>query len=108
MVDLLIASTARRRETAALLGRLDSAPAPTPVADGEAVPGGLVEPLSRRELEVLRAVAAGRSNREIAEAQFVTLDTVKKLYGARFGTPSADSVDTHAIGRGTTDEVSTR
>jgi LuxR family maltose regulon positive regulatory protein len=38
----------------------------------------LVEPLSEREVEVLRLVAAGRPNREIASELFVTLDTVKK------------------------------
>jgi LuxR family maltose regulon positive regulatory protein len=38
----------------------------------------LLEPLSERELEVLRLVAAGKSNREIAGQLFVTVDTVKK------------------------------
>lgn len=32
--------------------------------------------------------------------------TVKKLYGARFAVPSTERVDTHAIGRGTIDAVS--
>jgi LuxR family maltose regulon positive regulatory protein len=36
------------------------------------------EPLSARELEVLHLVARGYSNRQIAEALFVTLGTVKK------------------------------
>jgi LuxR family maltose regulon positive regulatory protein len=45
--------------------------------DGQSLQG-LVEPLTPRELEVLRLLAAGRSNREIAETIVVTLDTVKK------------------------------
>jgi LuxR family maltose regulon positive regulatory protein len=39
---------------------------------------GLVEPLSERELEVLRLIAAGKRNKEIAVALTVTLNTVKK------------------------------
>jgi LuxR family transcriptional regulator, maltose regulon positive regulatory protein len=41
-------------------------------------PGGLLEPLTRRELEMLGLVAAGRPNREIADELVVTLETVKK------------------------------
>jgi LuxR family maltose regulon positive regulatory protein len=37
----------------------------------------LVEPLSERELEVLRLIADGRSNREIAEQLFLSVATVK-------------------------------
>jgi len=48
---------------------------------GTVVVPGLVEPLSDRELEVLRLVAAGRPNREIAEELVVVLDTVKKHVG---------------------------
>jgi LuxR family maltose regulon positive regulatory protein len=40
--------------------------------------GGLIEPLTRRELEVLGLVAAGRPNQGIADELVVTLDTVKK------------------------------
>ena len=39
---------------------------------------GIVEPLTRRELEVLGMLAAGRSNRAIADQLVVTLNTVKK------------------------------
>src|SRR6266508_6801198 len=39
---------------------------------------GLMEPLTRRELEVLGFIAAGRPNREIAGELVVTLETVKK------------------------------
>jgi LuxR family maltose regulon positive regulatory protein len=45
--------------------------------DAGAVPG-LAEPLTGRELEVLRLLAAGRSNQRIALDLFVALDTVKK------------------------------
>jgi len=43
-----------------------------------AAPPGLAEPLTDRELEVLRLIAAGRSNQRIAHDLFVALDTVKK------------------------------
>jgi LuxR family maltose regulon positive regulatory protein len=45
----------------------------------------LIEPLSRRELEVLRLIAEGLSNQEIGERLFLALDTVKghnrKIFG---------------------------
>jgi LuxR family transcriptional regulator, maltose regulon positive regulatory protein len=43
-----------------------------------AAPPGLAEPLTDRELEVLRLIAAGRSNQRIAHDLVVALDTVKK------------------------------
>jgi len=39
---------------------------------------GLVEPLSKREQEVLALLASGMSNQQIADELVVTLDTVKK------------------------------
>ncbi len=46
-------------------------------AFGEPAPPELAEPLSRREREILRLVAAGMSNREIAQALVMTVGTVK-------------------------------
>ena len=37
----------------------------------------LIEPLSERELEVLKLIAQGLSNREISERLFLALSTVK-------------------------------
>ena len=45
----------------------------------------LVEPLTSRELEVLRLLAAGSSNQAIARELVVTLDTVKKHVGHVLG-----------------------
>ena len=39
--------------------------------------GGLMDPISEREMEVLHLIAAGLSNREIADKLFISLNTVK-------------------------------
>jgi len=57
------------REVVDRLSASETPPAP-PVA-------GLVDPLTGRELDVLRLLADGRSNRQIAEALFIALGTVK-------------------------------
>jgi LuxR family maltose regulon positive regulatory protein len=49
-----------------------------PKASDAPAMSGLVEPLTKRELEVLSLVAAGRRNREIADELVVTIETVKK------------------------------
>ena len=59
------------REARALLERVESGPS-RPLARS-----GLAETLTERELEVLRLVAAGRSNREIARELYLALGTVK-------------------------------
>jgi LuxR family maltose regulon positive regulatory protein len=45
----------------------------------------LVEPLSERELQVLRLTAAGLSNREIGEQLFLAVGTVKKYTSTIYG-----------------------
>lgn len=68
------------RYASRLLAALKETAAPAPSA---AQP--LVEPLSERELEVLRLVAAGLSNREIAEELYLSINTIKvhtrNIYG---------------------------
>ena len=54
-------------------------PAPTPAHPG------IIDPLTSREFEVLRMLAAGRSNQAIAGELVVTLDTVKKHVGHVLG-----------------------
>lgn len=53
-----------------------------PPAQGQTPSSDLLpEPLSERELEVLRLAASGASNKEIAVALFIALPTVKKHMG---------------------------
>lgn len=47
--------------------------------------GGILEPLTERELEVMRLIAAGYSNKEIGERLFVTEGTVKNHAHSIFG-----------------------
>ena len=51
----------------------------------------LIEPLSERELELLRLVAEGLSNQEIAQELFLAVGTVKKHLNNIFGKLSASS-----------------
>lgn len=65
------------------LGRLQracdrKAAAPLVPRRGIATAPGLVEPLTPRELDVLRLLAAGKTNQRIARELVLTLDTVKK------------------------------
>jgi LuxR family maltose regulon positive regulatory protein len=60
-------------------GGTSGLPADVPAQDG------LPEPLSERELQVLRLVAAGHTNREIADELFIALSTVKSHTNAIYG-----------------------
>jgi LuxR family maltose regulon positive regulatory protein len=51
----------------------------------ETPPRPLIEPLSERELEVLRLIASGLSNREIAEELVIATGTVKRHINHIYG-----------------------
>jgi LuxR family maltose regulon positive regulatory protein len=74
------AAAAHRDHLARLVDAFEQAELPVrqPVRSGGVVVTGLVEPLSARELEVLRLLADGAPNRAIARQLVVTLDTVKR------------------------------
>jgi LuxR family maltose regulon positive regulatory protein len=59
-------------------GRSSGSPAPRTETELLQAVQPLPDPLSEREMEVLRLVAAGNSNREISAQLFVSVDTVKK------------------------------
>ena len=62
--------------------------------------GGIVEPLTARELEVLRLVALGRSNSQVAAELFVTVGTVKShLHTISGKLGAANRVEAVARGR---------
>jgi LuxR family maltose regulon positive regulatory protein len=86
MAELLVAAAALGRMPA-YLTRLLAAFGPERHAreDTSAPASVLIEPLSQRELEVLRLIAQGLSNHEIGERLVLALDTVKghnrKIFG---------------------------
>jgi ATP/maltotriose-dependent transcriptional regulator MalT len=83
-----------RKERRVTLAHLESASRRTTLGG----PTGMFEPLTERELEVLRLVAAGTSNREIAVRLTVTLGTVKKHLNNIFGKLDVES-RTQALAR---------
>ena len=73
-------------------------PAAPPPAARDTAMAGLAEPLSDRELEVLRLLAAGKPNQQIADELVVALATVKKHVGHILGKLAAGN-RTQAVAR---------
>ena len=59
--------------------------APQPAASTPAAVAGLAEPLTARETEILRLVAAGMRNQEIADELVISLATVKRHIANTYG-----------------------
>ncbi len=68
------------------------------VVNEESMDDSLVEPLTARELEVLRLIAAGDSNQAIAKKLVITVSAVKKHTGNIFGKLNVNS-RTQAVAR---------
>jgi len=93
------AATAQRRYLELLLAAF---PAPAPAAAPPPVANSaLIEPLSERELEVLRLVDQGLSNNQIATRLIITVGTVKRHLNNIFGKLAAGS-RTEALARART------
>ncbi len=67
-----------------LLGNFDE-PVPPPSAPARASTITLAEPLTVREVEILRLIAAGLRNQEIADRLFIGLATVKRHVANAYG-----------------------
>jgi LuxR family transcriptional regulator, maltose regulon positive regulatory protein len=83
-MERLLTEAAARRGTTAYVGKLLAAFAGERKTRAEVLPESaaplaqaLIDPLSERELEVLRLLAEGLSNQEIGERLFLALDTIK-------------------------------
>lgn len=87
MLALLRAGVATG-EASGLVARLVPAFVLAPDATAQSVGGagdGLVEPLTERERDVLRLIAIGMRNREIADELYISLSTVKRHIANAYG-----------------------
>ena len=78
MLELLKTMEGKNGELNPYIGRLLAAGTSGEARPAALVPQTLIEPLSSRELEVLRLIALGDSNAEIAKKLVITLNTTKK------------------------------
>ena len=76
-------------------------PGAPPPARAAAAPPGLAEPLTDREADVLRLIAAGKSNQRIARELVVTLDTVKSTSATSWASSARPTAPRRSPGRGT-------
>jgi LuxR family maltose regulon positive regulatory protein len=83
LLSLYLKSPARGRQ--AYAKRLAEAFSLSASASPRPAPAELVEPLTERELEVLRLICLGRSNQEIAGKLVISLNTVKRHNNSLFG-----------------------
>lgn len=89
-VAALLCEAATHGISPSYVGRLLAAFEPPECERAEAISPGsraqpLVEPLTPRELEVLRLIATGATNREIAEALVIAVNTLKKHITSIYG-----------------------
>lgn len=91
-------STSLKAYVAKLLGAFGARPAPHVVSRLSGKIGGLVEPLTSREKEILQLIAAGDSNRTIADKLVITVRAVKKHTGNIYGKLNVHS-RTQAVAR---------
>jgi LuxR family maltose regulon positive regulatory protein len=80
MAQILLEAAARGIKpdyVARLLAAFEGEPKEERQAASVPAPSSLIEPLSPRELEILKLIAQGLSNREIGERLFLALDTIK-------------------------------
>jgi LuxR family maltose regulon positive regulatory protein len=68
-----------------LLAAFEAPKSPGISATAVANTGGLAEPLTTREIEILRLVAAGMRNQEIADLLVISLPTVKRHIANTYG-----------------------
>ncbi len=83
-----------------LLSASDEQAQPIAVPAGFTV-AGLAEPLTPREAEILRLIAAGMRNQEIADRLVISLSTVKRHIANTYGKLGVDH-RTEAVARLTT------
>ncbi len=90
--QLLAAFEQEQRGASTRLSAASTArPAPSPARQALALSSAPGAPLTRREQEVLRLLAAGASNQDIAQALVISLETVKKHVSNLLGKLGASS-----------------